>query len=229
MTEKEESKAHFVLVAGLSSDHQEPLGLKACLEKRGYTADAISFYGDGYIDDFTDLRIEDCIANVSAHINRCTEHSGTVYGVGISLGGTLLIEHAKRFDNLAGIASIGTPYELKSKRSVAFGRRLIPFAYPVWRRLQKVKRLRLLPLGVVARMLDYLATGAHMRLAAVRTPVVLLHSKEDQVSDYRALPMLLDALSSERKEIRFFENGNHVINHDPDLVIRSVLEFFGLA
>lgn len=52
---KDKSKIHFVLIAGLSSDHKEAYGLKHCLIERGYSAYAISFYGKDYIDDFTYL------------------------------------------------------------------------------------------------------------------------------------------------------------------------------
>jgi esterase/lipase len=221
----DKSKIHFVLVAGFSSDHLEAMGLKKSLEKKGFSADAISFYGDGYIDDFTDLKISDCIANIAEFINGRAGQYETVFGIGISLGGALLLEHAKSYNNLKGIASIGTPLKLKNRVLISFGQKILPFVYFFWRRMQKIKRLRLNPLGATNMMIEYLETGLPKNLDYIKTPVLLLHSKKDPVSDYRVLPKYLNLISSKKKRITFFDNGNHVIDHDPDLVVKYALDF----
>jgi esterase/lipase len=224
----DKSKTHFVLVAGFSSDHLETMGLKNFLEERGFSADAISFYGEGYIDDFTDLKISDCIASISKVINRCAKRYENVFGIGISLGGALLLEHAKHSDNLKGIASIGTPFKLINKAWISFGQKLFPLVYFFWKRMQKIKWLRLNPIGATNTIMEYLETGLPKNLDSIKTPVLLLHSKKDPVSDYRVLPEYLDLISSEKKKIAFFDNGNHVIDNDPDLIMKYVSDFLGI-
>jgi esterase/lipase len=221
----------FVLVAGFSADHMEAMGLKKSLEKRGFGADAISFYGDGYIDDFTDLKISDCIANISGFINQSSEKYENVFGIGISLGGALLLEHAKDFNNLQGIASIGTPFKLKNKFWINFGQNFYPLIYPFWKRLQKIKRLRLSPIGAVKMVMEYFDTVLPRRLEAVRVPVLFLHSQNDPVSDGKILPKYLQLIASEKKDIIYFDSPNHVIHHDqdPDLIIKYILDFFGIS
>jgi esterase/lipase len=222
----DKAKIHFVLVAGLSSDHLEAMGLKESLGKKGLSAEAISFYGEGYMDDFTDLKIADCVANVSGFINRCVDRYEAVFAIGISLGGSLLLEHAKRSDNLKGIASIGTPFKLKNKAWIKFGQFFLPLIYLFWKPLQKIKRLRLNPLGATDMVMEYLEGDSRKNLDAIKTPVLLLHSKKDPVSDYKVLPEYLNLLTSEKKNIKYFDNGNHIIDHDPDLVVKYILDFF---
>jgi esterase/lipase len=219
-------KAHFVLVAGFSSDHLESMGLKKSLEKRGFSADAISFYGDGYVDDFTDLKISDCLDNIAEFIDNCTKRHEAVFGIGISLGGALLLEHAKKYNNLKGIASIGTPFKLNNRVWIGLGQKFLPLVYFVWRWLQKVKCLRLSPLGAVNTVMGYLDLDLTKNLDSIRTPVLFLHSKKDRVSDHRVLPGYLDSISSEKKKIAYFDNGDHVIGHDPDLVVKYILDYF---
>jgi len=224
----DKSKTHFVLIGGFSSDHLGTMGLKKSLEKIGYSADAISFYGEKYINDFTDLKISDCIANVSGLIDRCAEQYEKVFGIGISLGGALLMEHAKRSDNLKGIASIGTPFRLNNRALMNFGQKILPTVYLLWRRMQKIKWLRLHPIGAANMIIEYLETDFLKGLDFVKIPILLLHSKKDQISDCSALPEYLDLISSERKKITFFHNGDHVISHDPDSIIEYYLDFLGL-
>lgn len=222
----EKAKTHFVLVAGFSSDNLDAVKLKKSLDKIGFSSDAISFYGEEYVDDFTDLKISDCIANVSNFINKKTEQYDNVYGVGISLGGAFLLEHAKHSDNLKGIVSIGTPFGLNHKFWINLGLKFLPLFYFAWRRLQKIKSLRLNPIGATRAVTEYLDDELPKKLDHVKTQILFLHSKKDAVSNYKVLPKYLEMISSEKKKITYFENGNHVIDDDPDLVVRYILDFF---
>jgi esterase/lipase len=222
------SKIHFVLVAGFSSDHKDAYGLKYALEKRGYSAEAVSFYGGKYIDDFTEITLSDCLSNISSIINKAAEKHDFVYAIGISMGGALLLEHAKNCNNLGGIISIGTPVKLKKKELIILAQKVYPLVYPVWKRLQKIKKLRLNPIGAANMLIEYIESDFAKNLDRIKTPVLLLHSKRDRVSDFKVLPQFFEALASERKQMKIFENGRHVIDEDPEIIVRQALEFFNL-
>ena len=223
---KDKSKIHFVLVAGFSSDHKEAYGLKNSLMKLGYSAYAISFYGKDYMDDFTYLTREQCIANVSQYIDDCCEECDEVYGIGISLGGCLLLEYAKNKSRLKGVVSIGTPFKLKKRFLITIAQFMLPVFYPAWKRLQKVKKLRLSPVGAGKEMISYMEHEFIQGLEKVKTPVLFLQSKKDKVTDWHALEENFGKIGSPIKEIEYFHNGRHVIDHDPDLVAGMCLEFF---
>ena len=138
------------------------------------------------------------------------------------------MQYAKRSDDLKGIASIGTPFRLNNKTWINLGQIFLPIMNPFWRRLQKIKRLRLSPIGATNIVMEYLQKDFLIDINLIKTPVIFLHSKKDPVSDYKVLPGYLGLISSAKKEIKFFENGNHVIDHDCDLVISYILDFFGL-
>ena len=133
------SKTYFILVSGFSADHVEAIKLQKSLHKLGFSADPISFYGEKYINDFTYLEIADCIKNISDFINKKSEQYENVYGIGISLGGALLLEHAKSNHNLKGIASIGTPFKIVNSNQIRFGLIFLPLFYFIWKRLQEIK------------------------------------------------------------------------------------------
>jgi len=222
------SKIHFILVAGFSSDDQEVWGLKNILKEHGYGATTVSFYGTEFRDDFTGIDEKECIDNLAKTIGCLAEENEKVFGIGISLGGALLLEHAKKNSNLDGIVSIGTPFRLKNKRLMDFGRKVFPALYPIWRKLQKIESLRLWPLGAAPAMVDFMEKSFLQNLENISIPILFLHSRRDDVTDYLALDEFLPKISSEKKEVIFFKNGNHVINYNP-LIAEEAFNFFNLA
>ena len=223
----DKTKTHFVLVAGFSSDNQEVLGLKNILEESGYSATAISFYGPGFMDDFTELNEEACLDNLAKIVSDLAGEDRKVFGIGISLGGALLLEHAKNNSNLDGIVSIGTPFRLKNKKIMSFGRKIFPALYLIWRKLQKIESLRLWPLGAAPAMLDFMEKRFLEDLEKISVPTLFMHSRRDGVTDYLALDEYLPRISSTKKEVIFFKNGNHVISYNP-LIASEAFSFFNL-
>lgn len=218
----------FVLLPGFSVDNFSVLGLKKALENFGYNAIATNFFGEKKVDDFLNLTMEESVANISELINKSSDKCERVFGIGISLGGALLMEHAKKFDNLSGIVSIGTPFRLKKRKLISLSQLLFPILYPIWKQLQKIKKLQLVPYGASEQVVSYLEGKFLENLNAVTVPILFLHSQKDGVTDYRALEEYVPVLSGERKEIIYFKNGNHVINDDPEIIARHAMNFFKL-
>lgn len=222
-------KICFILLPGFSSDDQQVMGLKKILEDADYGAVTSNFYGPERRNDFTDLTIEECISNISRVINEASDRCEKIYGIGISLGGALLLEHAKHFENLSGIVSVGTPFRLKKRRLIAIGQFLFPTFYWFWRRLQKIERLRLSPIGANKAAIDYLEGDFLENLSVINTPVLFLHSRKDGVTDHQALDEYVPRIASEKKEVIYFPNGNHVVDNNPVLITDHALAFFGLS
>ncbi len=225
---KTKSKICFVLLPGFSSDDMQALGLKKILEKSGYDAVASNFYGEKIINDFSALTTEECLNNISETINRLSDKYEQVFGIGISLGGAFLMEHAKKFDNLNGIVSVGTPFRLKKRKLISLGQWFFPLIYLFWRPLQKIQKLRLSPIGASKEIIGYLEGKFLENLRIVTVPILFLHSKKDGVADYRALEEYVPRVGSEKKEITYFKNGNHVIDDNPEIIVKHALKFFEL-
>ena len=97
---------------GFSPDFVLVHALKRALEIRGYVAIESNFFDDVVIVDFQKFTIVECQKNISNLINQMASEYDYVIGVRVSLGGALLIEHAKSNDNLYGVISIGTDITL---------------------------------------------------------------------------------------------------------------------
>lgn len=218
----------FILLPGFSPDHIPVLALKEALEKRGYAAIASSFFGDSVFENFSKLTIQQCHENISYLINSTAQKYERVIGIGISLGGALLLEHAKTNRILHGIASIGTPFRLKYRSFMRIGEIVLPFVYPLWEKFERHKTLRPVPIGAGPQVIEYLENDFLQNLEKITIPILFIHSKKDFVTDYRVLPEYLEKIGSEKKQSIISENGNHVIDHDPDMLIKHISTFFNL-
>lgn len=216
----------FILLPGLAPDAFPVLGLKKVLEDYGYTTISSNFFGNMEVSDFSKLSLDECMKNISKIIKNALAKYDKVFGIGISLGGAFFLEYAKRNNDLDGIISIGTPFKIRHRKLLQFINDLaIPIIYPLWNKLQQIKKLRLLPIGAGEMTVRYLEGKFLEHLENIKTPVLFLHSKKDRVTDYKALAEFSKKISSQINETIFFDNGNHVIDNDPQKVIAYVLNF----
>jgi len=221
-------KICFILIAGFAPDNIPVMGLKKALQKKGFDAIASGFFGKEDFEDFESLTATGCVENIAKIIKDAQRSHDKVIGIGISLGGAFLLEYAKTRHDLDGIISIGTPFRLKNMRLIKIARFLFPLFYPVWKRLQRIKRLRLVPIGAGIMMVEYLQNVFTVGLESVDVPVLFMHSRKDVVTDAAAVEEFVIRISSEKKQCVYFNNGNHVIDNNPELIIKHAFEFFDL-
>lgn len=218
-------KPHFILLPGFSPDADSMIPLKKHLEESGYTATISNFWGDQNVSDFSELTFNDCMAGIDSLIKTaCAEHK-SVAGLGVSIGGALLMEYAKENPGLDFIISVGTPFRLRNRKWISLGIYLLPAFYPVWKLFQKIKKLRLLPIGAAPMVLDYVENWFLADYENIKIPVFFIHSKQDFVADYKAVAEFSKYFKNSLLPSKILDNGNHVFNYDPETIIENSLEF----
>ncbi len=224
----EKSKPCFILLPGFAPDNFPVLPLKNHLESLGYPVVASNFWGRETRPDFFKLTLDQCLEGVAELIRETKNKYDQVIGIGISLGGSLLIEHAKNNSNLDSIISVGTPFKIRNRKLISLGLISLPVIYPLWGLLTGMGEMRLPPIGATRMVVDYLEGEFLNNFEKVKTPILFLHSKRDRITDYQAVPEFSKKFSLVDKEIIIFENGDHVINYDPKMIILSALKFLNL-
>jgi esterase/lipase len=214
----------FILLPGFSPDNYPVQDLKEQLEDKGYQALASNFYGPDKITNFSDLTSQDCQDNICAMIAEAKKKYETVVGIGISLGGALLLEHAKKNENLDAVISIGTPFKLKNVRLINTAEKFIPIIKPFWLAIDRRKR-RLPPINATKMVMNYLCREFPADLEKISVPVLLLHSKKDHVTDHHVLENYFQKIGSRKKRLVFFDNGGHVINGGTKKVLELAFDF----
>jgi esterase/lipase len=222
--EKNNSPICFILLPGFSPDNFPVLNLKDHLEKRGHTAIANNFYGEELISDFSTLTAEKCRDNLGQTIREAKKKHEKVIGIGVSLGGALLLDHAKAENNLDAIISIGTPFKVKNIKLINAAEKFLPLVKPFWRIFDQRER-RLPPIAATKMVMEYLCHQFPQNLEKITTPTLFIHSKKDKITDYRILEEYTEKLSSPQKEIIFFDNGSHVINGGTEKMLNFTFDF----
>ncbi|MCX6763462.1 MAG: hypothetical protein NTZ97_01880 [Candidatus Moranbacteria bacterium] len=223
---KKEAGVCFILLPGFSPDDFTVQNLKRCLEKRGCHAVASNFYGNAVVKDFSKVKVADCLENISEIIKEAKKNHDKVIGVGISLGGAFLLEHAKREKNLDAIISIGTPFRLKNVFLIKLGQKiLLPVVSPFWKMAEKIKKLRLPPITATKVITDYLRKEFILNLENITVPILFVHSKKDRITDFRVLEEFSNKIPSLNKKMIILDNGDHVINGGSEKICEYIFDF----
>lgn len=209
----------FLILPGFSPDFKPILKLKQAFEEKGYSTVATNFFGSLKINDFADLTSEKCIGEISRIIENTSGKYEKIIGVGLSLGGAFLLECAKNNQNLHGIISIGTPFKLKNRKLIDFGRFMLPIFYPFWKIMERNKKFRLLPIGAGPMVVDYLEGKFLNNLEKIKIPVLFIHSKNDSITDYGVLPKFSEKMLNSMIKTIFSENGNHMLDYNPEILV----------
>jgi len=214
--------ACFILLPGFASDSLALLPIQRQLKRAGYAAVAANFWGEQAVDDFSTLTIARCLTGVDELVASMHEHYDLVIGLGFSLGGALLIEHAKIKNGLDYIISIGTPFQLKNRFLIKLGIAAIPLVYPLWKRLAQSRKNKLPPIGAAKMAVDYFSGDFLKSFEKVTTPLLFIHSKKDTVTEFRAVPAALRYFSNTKRELEVHEEGDHVLNYNSETIVTAV-------
>ena len=209
----------FVLLPGFAPDDVPVQKLKTILAERGYSAVSTNFFGALPSDDFATITIPDALVSIESIINTAKATHAKLIGVGISLGGAMLLEHEKTHRDLDGVVSIGTPFRLSYPRLIRLGSYIASIIYPLYRPLEKKKSRRMFPIGALRMAVDYMQNRFLQGLEKIETHVLFVQSKQDSVADYRVLTEYANKCTNAHTEIILSENGTHVMDDNPEVVL----------
>lgn len=220
----EKNRVCFLLLPGFASDHSSLLELEKKIGGLGYHAVAVNFWGVAEVPDISQLTIKDCLDGIARITAELASTFDFVIGVGMSLGGAFLIEHAKYGNGLDYIVSVGTPFKLKNRTLIHIGLNF-PFMHQIWNAIvQPLSGGTLPPLATSRMIIQYFETDFLKNLDKVVAPILLIHSKRDKVTDYAVVGEYMAQLKSPTKNLISVDNANHVLNYNFDILLRHIFE-----
>lgn len=216
-----------LLIHGFGGTPYEMRELGERLAGQGYTVSGPALAGHATcIEDMLQTRWTDWYTSVEATYRELTLRCDTIYAVGLSLGGMLVL-HLAAHEPLDGVVAVSPPFEIRHRLIPLF--RLFPFLidlFPVVKSNPKDDDTR--DPSVRARHPSYeghatrcaeslvLHLLPHVRndLPNVRAPALLIQSRGDRVIPPNSIEEIYARLGSADKEMLWLDNSGHLVLED---------------
>ncbi len=231
------NRTGVLLVHAYTSAPKEMRWMGEYLNWQGYTVCGIRLAGHATRPaDMLRVRWQDWLASVEDGYHLLHSCTDKIFLAGLSMGGMLALTFASRFP-VNGVIAISTPYShpanwrLKLAPLLSWFIRYIPkggrpgsgwfgeawkthLAYPDY----PVRSLREL-----GRLMEQM----HISLPQVKTPVMLVTTRNDHLSIQESMSKIHTRLGSADKRMMWIENSGHTIPEEPqrEKVFQAAMEF----
>lgn len=224
-----------LLVHGFTGTPKEMRWMGEYLSQRGIAALGVRLAGHAtQPEDLAHVRWQDWLASVEDGWHLLRGACERVFIAGLSMGGVLALLLAARTP-VSGVIAMSTPFDLPPdprRRYIRLLRhflRQVPKGPPDWRDEAAAKDHIHYPDYPVEGLIQLSALLAEMRacLPEVKTPALLIHSRDDGGVDPGDMPRIYAALGSAEKNMLWLENSGHVITRDAQraTVFQAALDF----
>lgn len=224
-----------VLVShGFTGSTQSMRFLAEGLVKAGYTVAMPRLKGHGTTpNDMAAATAADWTRDIVEAMNWLSERCDVLFMTGLSMGGALTLWAAGQYPGrFAGIVPINAAVSMGSPDMASMALNPdAPAELPAIGSDVKAPGVKELayPVTPVPAIKHLIAIGAvtDMLLPRVKCPALIIHSREDHVVPPSNGPHILEAISSEEKELLWLDNSYHVatIDNDKDLILERTLSF----
>ena len=214
-----------LLIHGFTGTPKEMRTLGEHLAAEGYTVLGVRLFGHATrMEDLLRARWQDWLACVEDGFHLLGQACSQRILLGLSMGGALALL-AGSYLPVQGIVAASTPHSPPDPRARLL-HPLIPLLSTVWRYAAKGPPDWVNPQAGVGhldypayplrgvRQLNLLLAQMRARLAEIRAPVLLIHSRADQGVPPEHAERILQDLTTQNKELFWVERSGHVVVRD---------------
>jgi carboxylesterase len=214
-----------LLVHGFTGTPQNVRPLADYLARRGLTVSAPRMPGHGTtVGDLDRTGPKEWLAAAEQALEELREHCTTVFIAGISMGGTMTLELARRHPDLPGVIVMAAPVIPLAALEEVVNDPDRPFAIPApWAAVGVLTEdvgvggiaYLEMPLGALERGIG-LVTRVREGLDEVTVPILLVYGDADQIVDKANGPFVLERVGSADKRLIALADSSHEVTLDVD-------------
>lgn len=160
-----------------------------------------------------------------------------IFVVGYSFGNNLIIHLANQHKDIKGIVSLGIPIFIRHEKEVRF---CLPFARTFCKRYNKgwldkddraqanEKRYHIyIPIPNIVHFFDFIDHITKKEISEIEQPILIMHSRDDLVSDPRSSELLFREARSKDKSLFVLDKHSHNLLHSTrkDFVFSRMVDF----
>jgi carboxylesterase len=223
-----------LLVHGFTGTPQNVRPLADYLARRGLAVAAPRMPGHGTtVADLDRTGPEDWLGAAEQALRELQERCSTVFVAGISMGGTITLELARRHPDLAGIVVMAAPVQALEGLEPLVNDPNRPATVPApWSAVGVLTEdigvggiaYLEMPLGALERGMG-LMSEVRQGLPEITVPTLLIYGEADQIVDKANGPFVLDNIGSGDKRLLALPDSSHEVTLDVDRE-RVMIEVF---
>ena len=211
-----------VLIHGFTGSPNDMRELADFLFSRGIDAYAVRVAGHGtHIDDLMQTTYEDWLASVKNVVDELHGSGKRIFLVGYSFGANLVLDLAAKDPKLyEGIVCLGTSIYWRSRAYYyilynifrLFGIKKVRKPYVPKYNIETFEaagNYAVIPTNGLGRFRDFVRHHTRRKLHQVTTPVLIIHSRDDRISDPKSSDYLFEHIGSQYKEMFVLRELNH--------------------
>jgi carboxylesterase len=214
-----------LLVHGFTGTPQNVRPLADYLARRGLAVSAPRMPGHGTTAaDLDRTGPEDWLGAAELALSEMQERCSTVFVAGISMGGTITLELARRHPDLAGIVVMAAPVQALEALEPLVNDPNRPVTVPApWSAVGVLTEdvgvggiaYLEMPLGALERGMG-LMSEVRQGLPEITVPTLLIYGDADQIVDKANGPFILDNIGAGDKSLLALPDSSHEVTLDVD-------------
>ena len=214
-----------LLVHGFTGTPQNVRPLADYLARRGLAVSAPRMPGHGTtVEDLDATRPQDWLGAAEDALAELRRRCSTVFVAGISMGGTITLELARRHPDLAGVVVMAAPVLALDALEPLVQDPDRPFSVPApWATVGVLTEdvgvggiaYLEMPLGVLERGMEFVG-DVRAGLSDVRVPTLLIYGDADLIVDKANGPFVLENIASSDKRLLALPDSSHEVTLDVD-------------
>jgi len=214
-----------LLVHGFTGTPQNVRPLADYLARRGLAVSAPRMPGHGTtVADLDQTGPQDWLGAAEQALTELKERCSTVFVAGISMGGTLTLELARRHPELAGVVVMAAPVQAMEALQPLVDDPDRPVTVPApWATVGVLTEdvgvggiaYLEMPLGALERGMG-LMSQVRRGLGDVTVPTLLIYGDADQVVDKANGPFVLEGIKATDKRLLALPDSSHEVTLDVD-------------
>lgn len=237
---KEPNDNLAIIIHGFSSSPYRLHFIADRLAEQGYDVEVILLAGHG--GDLERLRqstANQWLASAEDSLKENIPKYKNIYLMGYSYGANLAIHLTLRYPQVKAIVSLGIPIFLHKEKTI---RLLLPLAKRLlknyrkrWVEPEQIQYLTErghhvhIPIKSLVEFREFIDRCTKRDIPLLKTPILIIHSRQDKVSDPISSQYLFSHLTTPHKSVYILSQGNHQLENGirKDYIAKKIVEFFG--
>ncbi len=220
-----------VLVShGFTGTPQSVKPLAEAYGKEGYSVACPRLRGHGTApEEMETTTAQDWVNSVEQAYLWLQERCTKIFIAGLSMGGTLALHLAAKYEDVAGVIPINAAIDIPAMENIVEttdDRYIAAIGSDIKNEGIKELAYDKTPVASIEHLIGMMSR-VHDQLSQIRCPILIFVSEEDHIVPPENSEMIFNTVLSERKELVHLENSYHVatLDADFDIITERSLEF----